>query len=185
MTNIWLLAARRHPGRTLYQDLTPNTWNPSGARLQASKWWSLAWGHCLEYGFQLREEAVRIIRTAGPPHPGCAPNEQHRMEHWVNDAHHRKLPFIPSLSFPSRLSSFRKETCRHREDAKSEPEETFTHPRKRGGTKTKTAHAALPGHASLPAHRAYPAQAQQKSRSKKPNGEKGKGKGKKGAPSSG
>ena len=27
MTHMWLLAAMRQPGRTLYQDLTPNTWS--------------------------------------------------------------------------------------------------------------------------------------------------------------
>ena len=79
MTNMWILAQMRQPGRTMYQDLRKDTWNDllqeplstrnfrlerevAGVRIVVP-----AWGHCLEYEFQIRKEAVRFIRTQGLP----------------------------------------------------------------------------------------------------------------------
>ena len=61
LTNLWLLAQSRQPGRKLFSDLTESTWpkflkellNKDNFALQrdvqGEAWASPAWNHCLEY----------------------------------------------------------------------------------------------------------------------------------------
>ena len=99
MSNMWLLGQMRQPGRSLYADLTKDTF-PNFLEILLSKKnfmfrrelpdKTLAgpdWKDCLEYEFQLRKEAYRLTREQGVGiqsalHTALA-DPQHRMEHWI------------------------------------------------------------------------------------------------------
>ena len=99
LTNLWLLAQSRQPGRKLYADLTESTWpkflkelpNKDNFALQrdvqGEVWASPAWNHCLEYEFQLRKEALRRCFEEGYSIQAALwsayADPQHRMKHWV------------------------------------------------------------------------------------------------------
>ena len=79
MTNMWMLAQMQKPGRTMYQDLTKDTWNDFLQGLLSTRNFRLerevagvrmvvpAWNHCLEHEYQIRKEAVCLSRTQGLP----------------------------------------------------------------------------------------------------------------------
>ena len=99
MSNMWLLGQMRQPGRSLYADLTKETF-PNFLEILLSKKnfmfrrelpdKTLAgpdWKDCLEYEFQLRKEAYRLTREQGigiqsALHTALS-DPQHRMEHWI------------------------------------------------------------------------------------------------------
>ena len=73
MSNLWLLAQMRQPGRVLYADLSPNTFPRMLKELLNKKNFNLKkellddknvvappWNHCLTYEYELRKEACRI-----------------------------------------------------------------------------------------------------------------------------
>ena len=99
MSNMWLLAQMRQPGRHLYADLTPLTWSDLLSELLSTRNFRLErevggvklvvpqWSHCLEYEFQIRKEAISLTRSRGLSIQSALwsvyRNEHHRMEHWV------------------------------------------------------------------------------------------------------
>ena len=99
MSNMWLLAQMRQPGRHLYADLTPQTWSDLLSELLSTRNFRLdrevggvklvvpQWSHCLEYEFQIRKEAISLTRSRGLSIQSALwsvyRNEHHRMEHWV------------------------------------------------------------------------------------------------------
>ena len=100
MTHIWLLAKMRQPSRPINADLDEKTWNnfPEGPlrreifnfRREIEGFGEMVgpdWSHRLEYEFQLRQEALGLIRDQGVSirqalWAGYA-NPQHRMKHWI------------------------------------------------------------------------------------------------------
>ena len=78
MKHMWLLAKMRQPSRPTYADLDEKTWNDFleellnrenfNFRLEIEGSGEMVgpdWNHCLEYDFQLRREALRLIRDRG------------------------------------------------------------------------------------------------------------------------
>ena len=80
MTHMCLLAKMRQPSRAMYADLEEKTWNTFLEELLNLENFNFQreidgsgemvapdWNHCLEYEFQLRKEACRLIREQGLP----------------------------------------------------------------------------------------------------------------------
>ena len=78
MTHMWQLAKMRQPSRPMYADLDEKTWNNFLEELLNRENFNFRreiegsgemvgpdWNHCLEYEFQLRKEALRLIRDQG------------------------------------------------------------------------------------------------------------------------
>ena len=78
MTHMWLLAEMRQPSRAMTADLDEKTWNTFLEELLNRENFNFQretegsgemagpdWNHCLEYEFQLRKEALRLIREQG------------------------------------------------------------------------------------------------------------------------
>ena len=99
LTNLWLLAQSRQPGRKMYADFTENTWpkflkellNEDNfglqREIQGEVWATPAWTHCLEYEYQLRKEALRLCLEDGYSIQealwSAYADPQHRMKHWI------------------------------------------------------------------------------------------------------
>ena len=99
MTNLWLLAQLRQPGRQLYADLTEDTSNDlleellsaviflMKSQIEGETWAAPIWTHCMEYEFQLRREAMKQCREhwySIQAAPWAAyRNQEHRKKHWV------------------------------------------------------------------------------------------------------
>ena len=99
MSNMWLLAQMRQPGRHFYADLTPQTWSDLLSDLLSTRNFRLEravggvklvvsqWTHCFEYEFQIRKEVIALTRSRGLPIASALwsvyRNEPHRVEHWV------------------------------------------------------------------------------------------------------
>ena len=99
MSNMWLLGQMRQPGRSLYSDLTKETFTNFVEILLSKKNFifrrelpdkTLAgpdWKDCLEYEFPLRKETCRLTREQGigiqsALHTALS-DPQHRMELWI------------------------------------------------------------------------------------------------------
>ena len=99
MTNLWLLAQLRQPGRQLLADLTKDTFNDfleellstdnflMKRQIEGETWAAPVSTHCMEYEFQLRRDAMKLPREQGDS-TQAAPwatyrNQVHRMKHWV------------------------------------------------------------------------------------------------------
>ena len=77
MTHMWLLAQMRQPTRPIYSDLKESTFTKLLDELLSEKNFLLEreiagckmvvpeWAHCLEYEFQIRKEALRLVREEG------------------------------------------------------------------------------------------------------------------------
>ena len=78
LSNLWLLAKLRQPGRALYRDLDERTWHLLLEELLNRKNFAFQrqlensevmvgpdWNHCLEYEFQIRKEALRRTEEDG------------------------------------------------------------------------------------------------------------------------
>ena len=99
MTNLWLLAQLRQPGRPLYADLTKDTFNDfleellsddnflMNRKIDNEVWAAPQWAHCMEYEFQLRRDAMKLCREQGYGIQAALwatyQNQEHRMKHWV------------------------------------------------------------------------------------------------------
>ena len=100
MTHMWLLAKMRQPSRAMYADLDEHTWNTFLEELLNRENFNFQreiegsgqmvgpdWNHCLEYEFQLRKEACRLIREQGLPIQralwAAYQDPQHRMKNWI------------------------------------------------------------------------------------------------------
>ena len=99
MTNLWLLAQLRQPGRQLYADLSKDTFNDfleellstdnflMKRQLEGETWAAPTWAHCMEYEFQLTREAMKLCREQGYSIQAALwaayRNQEHRMNHWV------------------------------------------------------------------------------------------------------
>ena len=99
LSNLWLLAQSRQPGRKMYADFTENTWpkflkellNEDNfglqREIQGEVWATPAWTHCLEYEYQLRKEALRLCFEDGyliqEALWSAYADPQHRMKHWI------------------------------------------------------------------------------------------------------
>ena len=77
MTNPWLLAQLRQPGRQLYADLTKDTFNDfledllstdnflMKRQIEGETWAAPVWTHCMECEFQLRRDVMKLCREQG------------------------------------------------------------------------------------------------------------------------
>ena len=77
MTHMWLLAQMRQPTRPVYSDLKESTFTKFLDELLSENFFLLErevaggkmivpeWAHCLEHEFQLRKEALRLVREEG------------------------------------------------------------------------------------------------------------------------
>ena len=99
MTNLWLLAQMREPGRRLYAHLDKDTFTDFVDELISDKNFLLEcringvkmvipqWEHCLNSEQELRNEAIRLTMEEGFPIKSALwvayRNEHHRSEHWV------------------------------------------------------------------------------------------------------
>ena len=100
MSNLWLLAQMRQPGRVLYADLSPNTFPRMLKELLNKKNFNLKkellddknvvappWNHCLTYEYELRKEACRIARETATGISAAwwsaYNSSEHRMLHWL------------------------------------------------------------------------------------------------------
>ena len=99
MTNMWLLAQMREPGRKLYEDLDKDTFMDFADELISEKNFLLEkringvkvvipqWDHCMNYEQELRNEAIRLAMEEGYPIKSALwtayRNEHHRNEHWI------------------------------------------------------------------------------------------------------
>ena len=99
MTNMWLLAQMREPGRKLYEDLDKETFMDFADELISEKNFLLEkringvkvvipqWDHCMNYEQELRNEAIRLAMEEGYPIKSALwtayRNEHHRNEHWI------------------------------------------------------------------------------------------------------
>ena len=99
MTHMWLLAQMRQPTRLIYSDLKESTFTKLVDELLSEKNFlperEIAgckmvvpeWAHCLEYEFQTRKEALRLVREEGPSIEkalwAAYQNPHHRIEHWL------------------------------------------------------------------------------------------------------
>ena len=101
MSNMWLLSKLRSPGRPLFSDLDEHTW-PKFLEILLSddnflcerrihggkKVLAPDWNSCLEYEFQLRKKACKIIREFQKPIVTALreayEDPQHRMTHWIS-----------------------------------------------------------------------------------------------------
>ena len=101
MSNMWLLSKLRSPGRPLFSDLDEHTWSKFLETLLSEdnflcerrihggkKVLAPDWNSCLEYEFQLRKQACKIIREFQKPIATALreayEDPQHRMSHWIS-----------------------------------------------------------------------------------------------------
>ena len=100
MTHMWQLAKMRQPSRPMYADLDEKTWSNFLEELLNRENFNFRreiegsgemvgpdWNHCLEYEFQFRKEALRLIRDQGVSIQqalwAAYADPQHRMKRWI------------------------------------------------------------------------------------------------------
>ena len=121
MSNLWLLAQMRQPGRSIYQDLNRCTFNDFLDTLldrdnfnfyeevEGRALFSSSWSFCLSYEFELRKEAFRLCKEQQfGIHAALRVtlrNTEHRMKHWLQLI---AIPNAPSSSSGPELQSFKK-----------------------------------------------------------------------------
>ena len=99
MTNLWLLAQLRQPGRQLYADLTKDTFHDfleellstdnflMKRQIEGETWSAPVWTQCMDFEFQWRRDAMKLCREqrysiqAAPK--ATFRDQEHRMKHWV------------------------------------------------------------------------------------------------------
>ena len=107
LTNLWLLAQMRQPGRTIYADFDRNTFIDFLETLldkdnfnfykevDGRPMISPSWSYCLSYEFELRKEAIRLCKEQSFGIQSALwtalRNTEHRMKHWL------QLVAIPML----------------------------------------------------------------------------------------
>ena len=121
MTNLWLLAQMRQPGRSIYQDLDRCTFNELLDALldrdnfnfykevESRALISPSWSFCLSYEFEIRKEAFRLCKEQQYGIQAAlwatSRNTEHRMKHWLQLI---AIPNTPSSSSSSELQSLKK-----------------------------------------------------------------------------
>ena len=104
LTNLWLLAQMRQPGRSIYADFDRNTFIDFlecfvdkdnfnfYKEVDGRPMISPSWTYCLSYELELRKEAIRLCK-------------EHRMKHWLQLV---AIPNAPSSSSSQELQSLKK-----------------------------------------------------------------------------
>ena len=121
MTNLWLLAQMRQPGRTIYADFDRNTFIDFLETLldkdnftfykevDGRPMISPSWSYCLSYEFELRKEAIRLCKEQSFGIQSALwttlRNTEHRMKHWLQLV---AIPNAPSSSSSQELQSLKK-----------------------------------------------------------------------------
>ena len=118
MTNLWLLAQVRQPGRSIYADLDRNTFIDFlevlldkdnfnfYKEVDGRPMISPSWSFCLSYELDLRKEAVRLYKEQSfgiqAALWAALRNNEHRMKHWLQLV---AIPNAPSSSSNQELQS--------------------------------------------------------------------------------
>ena len=121
LTNLWLLAQMRQPGRTIYADFDRNTFiDFLETLLDKDNFYfykevdgrpmiSPSWTYCLSYEFELRKEAIRLCKEQSFGIQSALwttlRNMEHRMKHWLQLV---AIPNAPSSSSSQELQSLKK-----------------------------------------------------------------------------
>ena len=121
LTNLWLLAQMRQPGRTIYADFDRNTFIDFLETLldkdnfnfykevDGRPMISPSWTYCLSYEFELRKEAIRLCKEQSFGIQSALwttlRNMEHRMKHWLQLV---AIPNAPSSSSSQELQSLKK-----------------------------------------------------------------------------
>ena len=121
LTNLWLLAQMRQPGRTIYADFDRNTFVDFLETLldkdnfnfykevDGRPMISPSWSCCLSYEFELRKEAIRLCKEQSFGIQSALwttlRNMEHRMKHWLQLV---AIPNAPSSSSSQELQSLKK-----------------------------------------------------------------------------
>ena len=100
MSNMWLLAQVRQPGRRLYEEFNDRTWSDLLDELLSEDMFQLEqevagekmitprWEHCLEYEYQLRKEAIKRATEDNLPLIQCLwavyEDQAHKMKYWIS-----------------------------------------------------------------------------------------------------
>ena len=121
LTNLWLLAQMRQPGRSIYADFDRNTFTDFLETLldkdnfnfykevDGRPMISPSWTYCLSYEFELRKEAIRLCKeqSFGIQSALWATlrNTEHRMKHWLQLV---AIPNAPSSPSSQELHSLKK-----------------------------------------------------------------------------
>ena len=121
LTNLWLLAQMRQPGRSIYADFDRNTFIDFLETLldkdnfnfykevDGRPMISPSWTYCLSYEFELRKEAIRLCKEQSFGIQSALwttlRNTEHRMKHWLQLV---AIPNAPSSSSSQELQSLKK-----------------------------------------------------------------------------
>ena len=121
VTNLWLLAQMRQPGRSIYADFDRNTFVDFLETLldkhnfnfykevDGRPMISPSWSYCLSYELELRKEAVRLCKEQSfgiqSALWSALRNMEHRMKHWLQLV---AIPNAPSSSSSQELQSLKK-----------------------------------------------------------------------------
>ena len=121
MTNLWLLAQMRQPGRSIYGDLDRNTFIDFlevfldkdnfnfYKEVDCRPMISPSWSFCLSYELELRKEAVRLCKEQSfgiqAALWAALRNNEHRMKHWLQLV---AIPNAPSSSSNQELQTLKK-----------------------------------------------------------------------------
>ena len=121
MTNLWLLAQMRQPGRSIYADLDRNTFIDFlevlldkdnfnfYKEVDGRPMISPCWSYCLSYELELRKEAIRLCKEQSFGIQSALwtalRNTEHRMKHWLQLV---AIPNAPSSSSNQELQSLKK-----------------------------------------------------------------------------
>ena len=181
MGNMWLLAQLRQPGRSVFTDLEPSTFQKFLTQLLSKQDFNLqkeiqgqflsspSWAHCLSYELELRREAYKQCKESSIGIKAAwwraYNNQQHRMMHWLQLVSLANSQ--PAASSSSELAKVQKELADLRNEICNRS--PTPNPRSRGRGTQALAAPAL----ALPAFRGSN-QSQHKSRGR---GKKGGGKG--------
>ena len=121
LTNLWLLAQMRQPGRSIYADFDRNTFVDFLETLldkdnlnfykevDGRPMISPSWSYCLSYELELRKEAIRLCKEQSfgiqSALWSALRNMEHRMKHWLQLV---AIPNAPSSSSSQELQSLKK-----------------------------------------------------------------------------
>ena len=121
LTNLWLLAQMRQPGRSIYADFDRNTFIDFLETLLDKDNFNLykevdgrpmispCWSYCLSYELELRKEAIRLCKEQSfgiqSALWSALRNTEHRMKHWLQLV---AIPNAPSSSSNQELQSLKK-----------------------------------------------------------------------------
>ena len=121
LTNLWLLAQMRQPGRSIYADFDRNTFIDFleilldkdnfnfYKEVDGRPLISPSWTYCLSYELEIRKEAIRLCKEQSFGIQSALwttlRNTEHRMKHWLQLV---AIPNAPSSSSSQELQSLKK-----------------------------------------------------------------------------